>query len=225
MVLRQARLTARLLLATIAVLALWSLLHFGPDHLLPPRIRGGVAAEPMPVWEAALRFPGNALLWSLIYENAGRVKRWRRNIVRAGNVFATTWISTMTLVLAMQVITLATALGYGIDRGSAFATVIGVLLLFRANVLPKSRPAWFNGIALPIFASRSDVWRRVHRASSVRVIGIAILCFALAAFAPAGMDPLQPIMLLLLAELVVASAHGLWLGSTTRATEPAASDA
>jgi uncharacterized membrane protein len=225
MVLGQARLTARLLLATIAGIALWSLLWFGPEHLLPPRIRGGVAAEPMAVWEAALRFPGVALLWSLIYEGAARVPRWRRNIVRAGNVFATTWISTMTLVLAMQVITLASAMGYAIDRGSAFATVIGVLLLFRANMLPKSRPAWFNGIALPIFASRADVWRRVHRASAVRVIGIALACFLLAAFAPEGMDPIQPIVLLLLAELVIASGHGLWLGSTTRAGEPVPSDA
>lgn len=225
MVLRQARLTARLLLATIAVIALWSLFHFGPDHLLPHRIGGGIAGEPMPVWEAALRFPGIALFWSILYRGAARVPRWRRNIVRAGNVFATTWISTMTLVLAMQVITLAAATGFDIDRGSAFAAVIGVLLLFKANVLPKSRPAWFNGIALPIFASRTDVWRRVHRASAIRMIGIALVCLLLAAFAPAGTDPIRPITVLLLAELVIASAHGLWLGSTTVATEPAGADA
>ena len=215
MVLRQARLTARLLLATITLLSLWSLVHFGPEHVLPGGLREGAASEGMPAWEAALRFTGNAFLWSVIYEGAARIPRWRRNIHRAGNVFATTWISTMTLVLAIQVLTLAAALGYAIDRGSAIAVLIGLLLLFRANLLPKSRPAWFNGIALPIFASRPDVWLRVHRASAVRLLAIALIAFLLGALAPPGIDPVQPVMMLLAAELVIASAHGLWLGSTT----------
>lgn len=54
MVVRQARLTARLLLATIIALALCALLHFGPWHRLPPRFAG---AAPEPVWRAAL-LPG-----------------------------------------------------------------------------------------------------------------------------------------------------------------------
>jgi hypothetical protein len=88
--------------------------------------------------------------------------------------------------------------------------VIGLLLLFRANLLPKSRPAWFNGVALPVFAGRSDIWRRVHRASAFRLIGIAVIALLLAALRPAGIDPLVPIALLLAAELVIASTHG-WL--------------
>jgi hypothetical protein len=215
MVLRQARLTARLLLLTIAALALWSLLYLGPDHLLPGRAAAGETAAPVPVWQAAIRYPAHALVWSMIYEASTRVRRWRRNLIRAGNVFATTWISTLTLILAIQLLMLAPALGYDIDRGSALAAVIGVLLLFRANVLPKSRPAWFNGIAFPIFASRTDVWRRVHRASAIRLTGIALVALLLAAFAPACVNPVRPIVLLLLAELVIASVHGLWLGATT----------
>ena len=218
MVLRQARLTACLLLATSAALALWSLAWFGPDHVIAGRVRGGPEGD-ITIWEAALRFPGMALLWSLVYEGSSRVPRWRRNIVRTGNVFATTWISTMTLILALQVLSLAGAMGYRIDRQSAFAAVIGVLLLFRANVLPKSRPAWFNGVALPIFAGRADVWRRVHRASAWRLVAIAVTSLLLAAFAPAGMDPVAPVIALLLLELVGASLHGLWLGATT---EPSA---
>lgn len=216
MVVRQARLTAWLLLATIAALALWSLLRFGPDHALPV---GRPGSPPMPMWKASLFFPGTALFWTLIYDGSSRLPRWRHNIERAGNVFATTWISTVTLVLAIQVISLANALGYRVDRGTAFAGVVGILLLFRANLLPKSRPAWFNGIALPVFASRDDVWRRVHRASALRLAAIGVIALGLAAFAPTGVDPVRPLVLLMLAELVVASLHGLWLGLTTTPPE------
>jgi hypothetical protein len=209
MVVRQARLIARLLLATIVALAGWSLLHFGPDHLLPPRLAGGA---PMPVWREALLYPGMALLWTLACEVAARSRRWQHNILRAGNVFATAWISTTTLILAGQATTLAAGLGMAVNRSAALAAVIGFILLFRANLLPKSRPAWFNGVALPVFAGNSEVWRRVHRPAAFRLIGIAAVAFLLAADPPAGVDPLAATGWLLLAELIIASAHGLWLG-------------
>jgi uncharacterized membrane protein len=211
MVVRQARLTALLLLATIVALAAWSLLHFGPGHLLPARRPGGA---PEPAWHTALLYPGAALLWTFVCETAARLRRWRRNVARAGNVFASAWVGTMTLILAGQAIVLAGGLGYQVDRNAALAAVVGLILLYRANLLPKSRPAWFNGVALPIFAGNSDVWRRVHRASAYRLIAIALLALFLAAIRPAGVDPMRPILILLLAELVIASGHGLWLGRT-----------
>jgi hypothetical protein len=215
MVVRQARLTTRLLLATIVALALWSLLHFGTDHLLPPA-RPGAALQP--VWHTALLYPGFALLWTLVCETAVRVRRWRRNMVRAGNVFASAWVGTMTLILAAQGTLLANALGCEVDRGRALAAVIGLILLYRANLLPKSRPAWFNGVALPVFATSSDVWRRVHRASAIRLIVIGLAALALAVLRPAGVDPLRAIGWLLAAELAFASGHGLWLGRSLRRT-------
>lgn len=213
MVVRQARLTAYLLLATIIALAAWSLLHFGPAHPLPPPFPRGSS---QPVWHAALLYPSWALLWTLACEAATRARRWRRNVVRAGNVLATAWVGTMTLILAAQATLLAAALGYEIDRNATLAAVIGLILLFRANLLPKSRPAWFNGVALPVFAGNSDVWRRVHRASAVRLVAIALAALALAIFRPAGVDPLTTTGWLLAAELIIASGHGLWLGRALR---------
>jgi hypothetical protein len=213
MVVRQARLIARLLFATIVAVALWSLLYFGPDHLLPPSF---VGAQPEPVWRAALLPVGMALLWTLIYEAAARVRRWRRNLLRAGSVFATAWIATMTLILAAQVTSLTASLGIVVDRSASLAAIIGLILLYRANLLPKSRPAWFNGVALPVFAGRSDVWRRVHRASAFRLVALGGTALLLAIVRPAGIDPLRMTGLLLLAELIIASLHGLWLGRVLR---------
>jgi uncharacterized membrane protein len=214
-VIRQARLTAWLLVATIALFAICSLAWFGPEHILQDRVAEGSGG--LRVWEAALRYPGMALFWMIVYGAAARVRPWRRNIVRTASVFAMTWVSTMALVLGLQTLTLAGALGYNIDSQAGFAAIVGVVLLLRANLLPKSRPAWFNGVALPVFASRTDVWRKVHRASAVRIIIIAVVALFLAAFAPPEINPLRPIVLLLLAEVVFSSAHGLWLGNTTEA--------
>ena len=137
--------------------------------------------------------------------------------MRAGNVLATAWVGLMMLILAAQATLLAGALGYEIDRNATLAAVIGrSILLFRANLLPKSRPAWFNGVALPVFAGNSDVWRRVHRASAVRLIAIALAALALAILRPAGVNPLTTTGWLLAAELLIASGHGLWLGRALR---------
>ena len=177
--------------------------------MLPPRRHG---AAPQPVWHSALLYPSWALLWTLVCETAARVRRWRRNLVRAGNVFASAWVGTMTLILAAQGTVLASALGYRVDRSASLAAVIGLILLYRANLLPKSRPAWFNGVALPVLAGKSEVWRRVHRASAVRLSVIALAALALAILRPEGVDPLGAVGWLLAAELVLASSHGLWLG-------------
>jgi hypothetical protein len=221
MVLRQTRLTARLLFATILALGGFILLYLGPDHLLPIRPNPDGSTMMLPAWQAVLRTCLVSSLMMLAHEQASRVKRWRRNVIRAGGVFATSWLGSLTLTLAIQIMQLAQALGYEIDRGSGYATVIGVIILFRANLLPKSRPAWFNGVALPIFASRTDVWCRVHRASAIRLLAIGIGALALAAFAPRGFDPVQPIILLLLAELALSTLHALWLGATTSRKETA----
>ena len=215
MVLRQTRLTARLLFGTILALAAFTLLQFGPDHLVPGRPGPDGTPILLPAWQAVIRTCLVATLMMLAHEQASRVKRWRRNIIRAGGVFATSWIGSLTLTVAIQIMQLAEAFGYAVNRGTGYGTVIGVLILFRANLLPKSRPAWFNGVALPIFASRTDVWCKVHRASAVRLMIIGLGALALAAFAPRGVDPVGPIIVLLLAEVALSTLHALWLGATT----------
>lgn len=221
MVYRQTRLTARLLFATIVALAVLALLHLGADHLVPGRVRpGGAVADPLPVWQAMLRTVLMALLWMLVHEQAARVRKWRRNILRAGGVFATSWLGSLTLILAIQIMQLASALGYDVLWMRGYAAVVGVLLLFRANLLPKSRPAWFNGVAFPVFAGRADIWRQVHCASALRLLAIGIVSLLLAALAPDGVDSLGIIIMLLLAELALATAHALWLGAI-KVEEPA----
>jgi hypothetical protein len=45
------------------------------------------------------------------------------------------------------------------------------------------------------------------------LLALGLLALALAAFSPRHADPVRPIMILLLIELALATAHALWLGA------------
>lgn len=205
MVIRQTRMMAALLLATIVALAVGMVLWLGVGHPIE------VGRHDIGAGRAALTFVGYAGFWSLVFDRATRVRRWRRNMLRAGGVLATSWIGLLVLVLAMQMITLADAIGRHVDREGAYAAVVATLLLVKANLLPKSRPAWFNGVALPIFAAGPAVWRRVHRASALRLATLGVATLLVAIVRPPGIEPLPIVIRLLMAELAIASLHGLWL--------------
>jgi len=215
MVLRQARLIALLLLATIAALALASVVWLGPQA---PFVTLGHGKTPrlLDTRQAALVAVGYALVLSLVFDRAARVRRWRRNIVRAGGAFATAWVGALALILLTQLMGWAQALGHPVAREAAFAAAVALLLLLKANFLPKSRPAWFNGTTLPIFAADPAVWRRVHRASALRLLAIgAAILIAVAAMPSSPL--LRPLVTgLLLFELTLATAHGVLLGGLAR---------
>lgn len=212
MVIRQARLIALLLIGTVTVLALASVIWFGPDAaFLSIRGAGDAARRTLSTREAALGCIGYAAVLGLIFDRASRVRRWRRNIVRAGTVFATSWIGILALIVMAQMIAWAQALGHPIARESAFAVAVALFALLKANYLPKSRPAWLNGTTLPLFAPQPSVWRRVHRASALRLCAIACgILFCLAALSP-GPGLRSAVIWLLAIEVGLATLHGLWL--------------
>lgn len=208
MVIRQARLIALLLNATILALALASMVLLGFDTPFLTVPGKGL----LDTRGAALTYIGYATLLSLAFDRAARVRRWRRNIVRAGSAFATSWIGALTLIVLMQLIAWAQALGHPIARDPAIAVAVALLVLAKANFLPKSRPAWLNGTTLPLFARDPVVWRRVHRASATRMVAIASVIVLSAALLPAA-SLLKPLVSWLLAiEFCFATSHGLWLG-------------
>ena len=73
------------------------------------------------------------------------------------------------LVLALQMMALADAAGHPVDCEAGYAAVVAILLLVKANLLPKSRPAWFNGVALPVFAGAMAALRICLLCSSLPV--------------------------------------------------------
>ena len=87
MVIRQTRMiVALLLLAMIIAIALGTVLWLGASHLI------AIGQHHMGAGRAALTFVSYAAFWSMVFDRATRVRRWRRNMLRAGGVLATSWI-------------------------------------------------------------------------------------------------------------------------------------
>jgi len=209
---RQARLIAFLLVGTIAVLGLLSVLWLGPDtSFVVARDHDGRTQFSLTTGHTAVLYTGYAALLSLVFDRIWRLRRWKRNIVRAGGAFAMGWIGGLTLILTSDIIAWVQALGRPVDRDAAFTAVVAMLVLLKANLIPKSRPAWLNGTTLPVFAWNPAVWRHVHRFSAMRLLAIGLSLLVLAILHPPWLDIRSVTVWLLTAEVSLASAHGLWL--------------
>jgi hypothetical protein len=212
MVVRQTRLIAGMLLATILMIAAGSILWLGWDHsFLVRRDHAGAAVLTLSAGQAAVKFGVWAVLWSFVFDRAARMRRWRRNILRAGGAFAISWIGTLTLILMVQVMAVAETLGHPVAQHRAYLAVIAILILAKANFLPKSRPAWFNGVTFPFVIADPQIWRQVHRWSAYRLSAIGGGALSVACLGPPEADMLPWVIRLLLVEICMASLHGLWL--------------
>jgi hypothetical protein len=224
--LRTARLTAWGLVLTVILVGIGCVIAFGEDAPFPRRFDG--SADGVAVW-----WPTGAVMIATMVQavlSAGvhalilaRGRRWRRNLVRAGGYFAISWVTGPVLMLAFQLMGIAAKLGYRPDAIATVATIIGAILLFKANMLTKSRPGWFNGLVFPPFARRDDVWRRVHRASAWRgaAIGFAFLLLPWAHVSGAGhaMSTRDLMIALLVADLAIGTAHAILLSLFTEPDE------
>lgn len=213
MVRRQVRLIGLLLLGSILAAAIGSMLWFGPDapfHVAPD---GRIETT----GQMAIRSCAIAGFYTLVADRLSRQRRWRRNIVRAGGTFAISWIGILVLVLSRQVIDLFGALGHPVDH-AGYAVAVALLLLVKANLLPKSRPAWFNGVTLPVVAGDLGVWRRVHRWSAGRLVAIGLGTLALLAIGRDGAQVLPLLMKVLIAEFCLTTLHAVWLRPTAGAS-------
>ena len=216
MVVRQTRMIALLLVATIIVAGLAAIWWFGPQaRFVVAHDRAGNVRFALSSERAAVLYIVYAAGFSLVLDRASRIRRWRRNIVRAGGAFAIGWLGALTLVLASQAMAWAQALGRPIDRDTGFAVAVALIVLLKANLLPKSRPAWFNGTALPLFAPDPVVWRRVHHASALRLTAVAVSILVLAATHPPALDLRSTVLWLLIGEISLATVHARYLSGAS----------
>jgi uncharacterized membrane protein len=88
--------------------------------------------------------------------------------------------ATLTLLLAVHAMVLATGLGYAVPVGRLTPVLIGALLVALGNVLPRARPNWWFGIRTPWTLTSDRVWARTHRVGgyAMTAAGIVILAGA-----------------------------------------------
>jgi len=133
--------------------------------------------------EGALLLPLLFLgIWGLT-ELLPRIDPRRANFAKMRGAYDLAISASLTMLLVMQGVILATALGYRVPMHRIVPATAGVLFLVLGNLLPRARPNWWFGIRTPWTLSSDRVWARTHRVGGYCMAGAGVLLLV-AAFLP-----------------------------------------
>jgi uncharacterized membrane protein len=100
------------------------------------------------------------LLWGLPY-----IMPKNSKLERSGIAYETIWIAVVALLVCVDGLIIAVAVGYNVDMPMAICVLIGFLYIIMGNVLPKLRYNYVAGIRTYWTLSDEWVWDKTHRFS------------------------------------------------------------
>ena len=109
-----------------------------------------------------------------------RIDPWRANYEKFADTYELFINSLVALLLVMQGVMLATALGQRVAMYRVVPALVGVLFIILGNALPRARPNWWFGIRTPWTLSSNRVWMKTHRVGGylMTVAGLLMLLAA-----------------------------------------------
>ena len=179
--------------------------------LLGATLLGGTAAvwarlpERMPVhWELSGRVDRwggrleGALLLPIVFaavwaltELLPRIDPRRANFDKMRGAYDVSISAVLTMLLVLQGVILANALGHDVPINRVIPASLGVLLLVMGNLLPRARPNWWFGIRTPWTLSNDRVWARTHRVGGYCMAGAGVVLLATAVAPPRWFLPMM----------------------------------
>ncbi len=87
----------------------------------------------------------------------------RANLERSGKAYGAIWITVVTLLGGIHVLTVAAALGADLEISRLVLIGTGLLFVVIGNYLPKVRPNYLMGIRTPWTLASDLSWTRTHR--------------------------------------------------------------
>ena len=166
---------------------------------------GYAPAVPALLWPAGL----SALLGAL-FAAIPRMEPLQARLEASAPLLRSVWIGTMLLMIFVQIMIAAPALGWALGP-DLLHVGLGALLVLIGNSLPKSRPSFFVGIRTPWTLADTDNWIATHRLGGKLMMGAGGLIVA------AGLSPLPTtwraaaLMALLGIAVVVPVVYSWWL--------------
>ncbi|HYD53827.1 MAG TPA: SdpI family protein [Gemmatimonadaceae bacterium] len=132
------------------------------------------------------------------------------NVAKMRGAYDVVISATLTLMVVLQGVLLASALGLAVPVNRVVPAAVGLLLLVMGNVLPRARPNWWFGIRTPWTLSSDRVWARTHRVGGYAMAAGGLLMLATAVAPPAWVVPLFVAAIVLAALVPIAYSYRAW---------------
>lgn len=171
------------LLLASAALAAWGFHAIPPDVLVPIRWNAqgevvGYATRGFGLLTCPLTALALALLFATMPLLGGT--RTRTNLARSATAWQVVGLATLALLVVVQYLVVATALGRRPDVATIIPACTGILLVLTGNFLGKTRPNRWMGIRTP-WTLRNDIaWTKTHRAGARWFVAIGAVTVVLA---------------------------------------------
>lgn len=136
--------------------------------------------------EGTLLLPAVILLLAILIPVLPRIDPRRANYEKFRPTYHLVMNATLTLMLAIHLAALATALGVDVPVGRLVPVGVGMLFLILGNTLPRARPNWMFGIRTPWTLSNDRVWERTHRVGGYLMFGAGVVVILSALLPPGG---------------------------------------
>ena len=127
-----------------------------------------------------LLYPAVQLFVVLFAEPMKRMDPKVNNYGRFNKYYYEFFFGFALFFLFIEISNIAIAMGANINVGTIICFLVGVLMLFLGNMMPKIKQNFFFGIKTPWALSDEENWYKTHRLSAkvFVVAGIIIMAFA-----------------------------------------------
>lgn len=158
------------------------------DGILLP-VHWGLSGEPdgyASKWVGLFMPAGMTALIAALFYFLPALEPRRRNLDRSEGLYLWGWASLLLLGVALQLVMLSEALGWGLPVNRIVVGAIGIMFVMIGNQLGKSRSMYMVGIRTPWTLASEEVWIKTHRLGGklMALAGLAVLGAALIGFPP-----------------------------------------
>ncbi len=128
-------------------------------------------------------YPGVLVLVMLLAEPFKGIDPKLQNYARFDKYYYNFFLGFALFFLGVEIANVAIAMGIDINVGSVTCFLVGVLMFFLGNMMPKIKQNYFFGIKTPWALADEENWYKTHRLGG-KIFAVCGIIIILGAFLP-----------------------------------------